>query len=139
MPPYRQEPVAVRQQQSPLARAIDSFLSDVKRNEDTKSQFYKEVLAQLSSLLLQSSSPEQTKRCADGLSAFVVQLEQKQKRESKTIRVADRLRPLVDGLSVYTTALDIVVQAGPAAAIVLYGGARLVLQVTFLRHPQRPS
>ena len=114
--------------QAPLTRAIVSFLSDLKQNEDVKSPFYKEILYQISSLLLQDSSPEQTRRCADGLSTFIADLD-RQKRASKTMRFAEKLRPLIAGLSQYTSAMDVVIQAGPAPALVIYGGARLVLQV----------
>ncbi|KAH0563097.1 hypothetical protein GP486_002339 [Trichoglossum hirsutum] len=115
-------------QQNPFARAISSFLSELQRDEDIKSPFYKEVLAGTSILLVEGGSSQQIQRFADSLSAFVLALESQQKSKSKTRWVAGKLRPLLEGLSQYTTALDTVIQAGPAAAIVIYGGARLVLQ-----------
>ena len=78
--------------------------------------------------MLQDSSPEQSQRCADGLSTFIAELD-RQMRTSKIMRIAEKLRPLEKGLSQYTSAMDVIIQAGPAPALVIYGGARLVLQV----------
>ncbi len=120
---------AAAYQQSTFARAIASFLSDIRRKEDIKSPFYKEVLHQLSALALHDGAAQQSQTCAQELSAFIASLERVKTRESKTVRIAEKLRPFVTGLSQYTKTLDIVIQAAPAAALVLYGGARLVLQV----------
>jgi len=45
------------------------------------------------------------------------------------LHFGEKLRPLVTGLSQFTSVADIAIQAGPKAAVVLYSGARLVLQV----------
>ena len=118
--------------QAPFTRAIDSFLSDLKRDEDVKSPFYKETFFQLGNLLLHDSSREQSQRCAASLSTFIADLD-RQRRGSKTMRIAEKLRPLVAGLAQYTSAMDVMVQAGPAPALVIYGGARLVLMVCIRR------
>jgi hypothetical protein len=132
MPPneHSKSTTAMTNQQNSLARAIEIFLSDISRKEDVKSPFYKEVLSQLSSLLLQDSSPQQSRRCADELSAFIEELERRHRRESMTMRIAEKLRPLVTGLSQYTSAFDVAIQGSPAPGTVLYGGARLILQVS---------
>lgn len=123
--------IAPAYQQNPFARAIDSFLSDVRRNEDFKSPFFKEVLSQLSTLALHDGSTTQSQKCANDLAAFIEDMEFRKRRDSKTLRIAQRLSPLVSALSQYTATIDIVIQAAPTAAVVLYCGARLVLQVSF--------
>jgi hypothetical protein len=45
------------------------------------------------------------------------------------MRFGEKLRPLVTGLAQFASAADIAIQAGPSAAIVLYSGARLIIQV----------
>jgi hypothetical protein len=115
-----------------FARAIDSFLSDIKRNEDIKSPFYKEVLCELSRIALQDDSAQQNEDAAQALSTFIQEMDRRKRRDSKTLRFGEKLRPLVTGLSQFTTVTDIAIQAGPKAAVVLYSGARLVLQVGYV-------
>jgi len=112
-----------------FARAIDSFLSDIKRNEDVKSPFYKEVLSELGKIALQDDSAQQNQRAAQNLSVFIQEMDSRKRRDSKVMRFGEKLRPLVTGLAQFTTAADIAIQAGPSAAVVLYSGARLLLQV----------
>jgi hypothetical protein len=114
---------------NPFALAIASFISDIKRNEDIRSPFYREVLGQINNRLLEKGSAAESKQCADHLDVFIRDLERKLKRDSKTLWITDKLRPLVSGLAQYTSACDIMIQATPCAAVVLYGGARLVLQL----------
>ncbi|KAF2455724.1 hypothetical protein BDY21DRAFT_365446 [Lineolata rhizophorae] len=106
-----------------------SFISDIKRDEDVRSFFYKEVLAQVNNGRPADDETAQTKRCANNLAAFVQGLERKQKRESKTLWVANKLHPLVSGMAQYMNVCDVLIQAAPSGAIVLYGGARVVLQL----------
>jgi hypothetical protein len=120
--------VAVRQP-SPFARAIESFLADVRRSEEVKSPFYKEVLCNLSNIALHDDSAQQSQQAAKALSAFIEDMDCRKRRDSKMIRFGERLRPLVVGLSQFTAVADIAIQATPKAAVILYSGARLVLQV----------
>ena len=90
---------AVVRKPNAFARAIDSFLSDLKRNEDVKSPFYKEVLCELSRIALQDDSAQQNQHAAQALSAFIQEMDCRKRRESKTLRFGDKLRPLVTGLS----------------------------------------
>ena len=113
---------------NPFALAIASFISDIRRNENIRSPFYNEVLAQINNGALENTSAAQSKTCADHLASFIRDLERKQKR-SKTLCITDKLRPLVSGLSQYANVCDLVIQAAPSAAVVLYGGAKLVLQL----------
>ena len=115
-----------------FARALDSFLSDIKRNEDVKGPFYKEVLCELSRIALQDDSAQQNELAAQNLSAFIQEMDSRKRRDSKTLLFGEKLRPLVTGLSQFTTAADIAIQAGPGAAVVLYSGVRLVLQVGYV-------
>lgn len=117
-------------QQNPFARAIDSFLSDVRRSEDFKSPFFREVLSQLTKLALHDGSTTQSHKSATDLAAFIEDMELRKRHTSKTLRMTNKLRPLVSALSQYVATIDVVIQAAPTAAVVLYCGARLVLQVS---------
>lgn len=114
---------------NPFARAIESFLSDVRRNEPVTSPFYKEVLCQLSNIALQDDSVQQNQLAAKALSTFIQKMEGRKRRDSRMLRFGEKLRPLLTGLSQFTTVADIAIQAGPGPAVVLYSAARLVLQV----------
>jgi len=114
---------------NPFALAVASYLSDIKRNEDIRSPFYKEVLAQINSNSLEKDAAAQSKTCADRLAAFIGDLERKQKSESKTLWIAEKLRPFMSGLAQYTSICDTMIQAAPSAVVVVYAGARLVLQL----------
>lgn len=114
---------------NPFALAIVSFLSDIKQNEDIRSPFYREVLAQINSDSLEKDPAIQSQICADQLVAFIGDLERKQKTESKTLWITDKLRPFVSGLAQYTTICDSMIQAAPSAVVVVYAGARLILQL----------
>jgi hypothetical protein len=114
-----------------FAQAIDDFLSEIRDKEDHKSDFYKEVLTQASlSLANDDFSKDGKNRAEEGLSSFVQNLDTRYRKEQKTLKVMEKLRPLVDGLSQFTSAYDVLVQAGPTPLIILYGSARFVLQVS---------
>ena len=113
-----------------FARAVESFLRNVDRDEDVKSPFYKEVMSGLGQLWLEDCSPEQTSKCTEAFSTFVSELESRHRRGSKTRSVFASLQPLVNGLMQFASAFDVLIQAAPAAVQVLYGGARIVLQVS---------
>jgi hypothetical protein len=112
-----------------FALAIASFISDIGRNENIRSPFYNEVLAQINNGALENASAAQSKKCADHLETFIRNLERKQKHNSKTLWITDKLRPLVSGLDQYANVCDVMIQAPPSAAVVLYGGAKLVLRL----------
>ncbi|KAF2264298.1 hypothetical protein CC78DRAFT_533359 [Lojkania enalia] len=109
--------------------ALERFISNIEHEEDKKSQFYKEVLVHLHDKTIGKTLAEESNRSAAQLQMFIQQLESKQRQSSKTLKVTDRLRPLVSGLSQYTASCDVIVQAAPSAAVLLYGGARVVLQL----------
>ncbi|KAF2191706.1 hypothetical protein K469DRAFT_735712 [Zopfia rhizophila CBS 207.26] len=113
----------------PFALAIASFISDIKSKEDIRSPFYKEVLSQIKVGSLDATQVGDTIQCEHQLDTFIQELEHKQMRNSKTLWVTDKLRPLVAGLAQYTSACDVMIQAAPSAAVLLYGGARVVLQL----------
>ena len=120
-------------QPNQFATAIDTFLSDIRGKEDRKSLFFKEVLMQASLSLVHDGTSMDGKHCAEeGLSSFVKELDARYRSEQRTLRVMDTLRPLFDGLLQFTSAFDVLVQAGPAALVVIYGSARLVLQVSIM-------
>lgn len=111
-----------------FGQAIEEFLSEVERKGDTKNLFYLEVLSQLEKSSINNDT-NWSLQCAEGLKAFVEEIAHKQKHESKTFGILQRLKPLFSGLSLYTRACDVAIQAGGAPACVIYGGARLVLDV----------
>ncbi|KAF2250593.1 hypothetical protein BU26DRAFT_266579 [Trematosphaeria pertusa] len=112
-----------------FALSLEAFISGVKRDEDIRSPFYKEVLSQLLSSPSDSNSHDHSSRSSEQLALYVKELDKKQKRSSYTRRISERLDPLLTGLSQYTQACDVMIQAGPAASAVLYGGARIVLML----------
>ncbi|KAL9623849.1 MAG: hypothetical protein Q9160_001841 [Pyrenula sp. 1 TL-2023] len=114
---------------NPFALAISSFISDLKRSEDAKTPFYKEVLTQINNTPPGLDLTSERNQCADRLATFVHDLERRQKRDSKTRWVTEKLRPLMSGLDQYTRICDLAIQAAPSAAMLLYSGARLVLQL----------
>ena len=114
---------------NPFALAIDEFLYDIKRTEDLSSPFHREVLCQLSKVAIHDDSTRQNEQAAQALLAFIQDMDNK-RRDSKTFRCGEKLRPLVSGLSQFTSVTDIAIQAGPGAVVVLYSGARLVLLVS---------
>lgn len=114
---------------SPLAEAIESFLLDLKRTTQvTNSIFYREVLSKAYSIGAPGHALEESQDAAQDLAAFVEDLA-RQRRESRTLRLASRVRPLIEGLGQFTAACDVMVQASSKPGMVLYGGAKLVLQL----------
>ena len=113
----------------PFAQAIATFITDIKSKEDIQSPFYKEVLSQIKVGSSDATQVSGTIECEHQLDAFIRELERNQKRDSKTLRVTDKLRSLVTGLAQYTSGCDVMIQAAPSAAVLLYGGARVVLQL----------
>ena len=118
----------VDSENKPFVQALEEFLFEVKRKEDTRTPFYQKVLSQLESSSLEDD-PKWRVRCAEDLEAFVEDLEHKRRHGSKTFSILQRLKPLFSGLSLYTKSCDVAIQAGGAPACVLYGGARLVLDL----------
>ncbi|KAF2736869.1 hypothetical protein EJ04DRAFT_575086 [Polyplosphaeria fusca] len=114
---------------SPFAIALGTYISSIKRDEDKETPFYKEVIKQLDGVSQSKSLAEQSRQSSEQLANFIEGLEQKQKRSSRTRRLSDRLRPLVAGINQYLTSCDVIVQAAPEAAVLIYGGARIVLML----------
>lgn len=80
-------------------------------------------------LRLSPEPADQSIVSADSLSRFVKNIETQHRKRSFTRRVFKSLQPLVDGLLQYTNAVDVMIQADPTAGALIYGGAKLVLQV----------
>ena len=111
---------------NPFAQAVEEVISEIKNQNDP---FFKEIMKQFGASLLKDD-PQWSLHCAEGLANSVKSLEQKQRSESKTLGLTGRLQPFLSGLSMYTKAFDVAIQAGPAPAAVIYGGARLILQAS---------
>lgn len=115
---------------TPFAKAIESFLLELKQTtKNTKSDFYKEVLVEAYNLNAVDGTLSASEQSAQRLQSVVHDLGRKRKQNSKASWLGDRLRPFVDGLQQFTSALDVMAQAAPSAAVVAYGGARLLLQL----------
>jgi hypothetical protein len=80
-------------------------------------------------LRLSPDPPDQSISSADDLSRFVKELELHHRKKSFTRKVFKSLEPLVNGLLQYTNAIDTMIQADPTVGALIYGGAKLVLQV----------
>ncbi|KAH8703540.1 hypothetical protein BGW36DRAFT_354957 [Talaromyces proteolyticus] len=124
--------MATKKVNDPFVKAITEFISDVKRKEDTQSPFYKEVLSKINTHSHQNG--DQSKLSAENLHAFVEELERKQKRTSNTRWVSEKLHPLLSGLDQYIQICDVMSQAGGSIGILVYGGARVVLQLALNFH-----
>ena len=115
---------------NPFADAILSFIDEIKDNEDRKSIFYKEVVQVACHLAIaEDGTADQNLISATGLSKFISDLELQHRKKSGVRRVFAWAQPLVEGLTQYTAALDVMIQADPTGAALIYGGARLILQV----------
>ncbi|KAL5371288.1 hypothetical protein DPSP01_014370 [Paraphaeosphaeria sporulosa] len=110
-----------------FAQALNEYVASIKSNEDVRSPFYKEVLGQLSSRSQNGSAQNDTSLCAERLANYFRELDAKQRKSSYIRRVSDRLQPLLSGLSQFIQSFDVMIQAGPGLAALLYGGARIVL------------
>jgi hypothetical protein len=86
-------------------------------------------------LRLSPDPADQSLVSADDLSRFVKEIELQHRKKSFTRRVFKSLQPLVDGLLQYANAVDTMVQADPTVGALIYGGAKLVLQVCETRFP----
>ena len=125
---------AVSKAKNPFARAVESFLDDARKAEDNKNPFYKEVMSGIGNVLLEDCSPERSAKCAQEFSAFVEGLERHQRRNSKTMLMLDKLKPLMSGLQQFTSVFDVLIQPAPVAVQAIYGGARIILQVSHNPH-----
>lgn len=105
-------------------------MEDIKDNTDRKSLFYKEVVHAACALKLADESQAQSHTSASQLSSFIADLEVQHRKKSGTRRILDLAQPLIEGLLQYTDAVDVMIQAGPAVTALIYGGAKLVLQVS---------
>ncbi|KAI9657236.1 MAG: hypothetical protein M1831_004425 [Alyxoria varia] len=119
----------IQRKDAGMAGAIDEFLDEMKLTEDVKSVFYREVLNQASFALVNGSSTSQSHQMATDLSDYVSSLGREQKKASKSRWISEMLKPLLDGLSQYISTADVAIQAGPAGAVAVYAGARLLLQL----------
>lgn len=108
------------------ASPFDTVIAELECAEDRNGPFY-QLLVEARRLQNEDGSPFGSH--AEALSSCIKKLESSQQKKSKTRRLVSTLQPFVDGLLQYTNAVDTVVQAGPAPAALLYGGAKLVLQV----------
>lgn len=113
----------------PFAQAVTEFIGDLIDTEDRRSPFYKEVLTEGSRLLLRGGADGQSLESAKALARCIEGLDNEQQRRGKTRWLGKKLQPLVNGLTQFTCALDTMIQAGPAPAALIYGGAKLVLQL----------
>lgn len=67
---------------------------------------------------------------ATQLEKYIKDLELQHSKKSSVRRVFAFAQPLVEGLMQYTAAVDVMIQADPTVSSLIYGGAKLVLQVT---------
>jgi hypothetical protein len=108
-----------------------SFIDELKDNEDHKSIFYKEVIQVACRLQLAGEDDaEESLLSATGLSQYISNLQAQHQKKSGIRKTFSFVQPLVEGLMQYTSAVDVMVQADPTVSALVYGGAKLVLQVT---------
>lgn len=114
---------------NPFGQAIDLFIEHLRQTEDPRSLFYQELLQEAAKLKFQDGAREQISRSAQSLQTFIENLDEQQTRRGKTRWIGRKLQPLVAGLMQFTGAMDTMIQAGPAPAMLIYGGAKLVLSL----------
>jgi hypothetical protein len=115
---------------APFCKAIEEFISEVKSQEDTQTPFYREVLARINDGNPKQEMSTYINECSDGFNEFVKSLEEKHISKSKTMFVMNKLKPLMIGLKQFTDTCDAMIQAAPAAAQLVFGGAKLVIQLS---------
>jgi hypothetical protein len=76
---------------------------------------------------------------AKQLSNYITELEAQHRKKSGIRRVFASAQPLVEGLIQYTAAVDVMIQADPTVSAFIYGGAKLVLQVSQLWSTSYPN
>jgi hypothetical protein len=101
----------------------------MKDGEDRKSIFYKQVIL-VACQIEKDVSEEQSLISATNLSNYITKLETQHRKKSGVRRVFASAQPLVEGLMQYTSAVDTMIQADPTFSALIYGGAKLVLQVS---------
>jgi hypothetical protein len=101
----------------------------MKDSEDKKSIFYKQVIQVACQLYIDDKSGDQSLISAMNLSNYITQLETQHRKKSGIRRAFASAQPLVEGLMQYTNAVDTIIQADPTFSALIYGGAKLVLQV----------
>lgn len=106
-----------------------SFIDELRDNEDRKSIFYKEVI-QVACQLRMNDDCDESLVGAIGLSNYVSDLQAQHQRKSGIRKTFAFVQPLVEGLSQYTSAVDVMVQADPTVSALIWGGAKLILQVS---------
>ncbi|KAH7125546.1 hypothetical protein B0J11DRAFT_308728 [Dendryphion nanum] len=107
-------------------QALAEFLSDLEKDKDGGGTFYTDVLEHMAA----SSGPgpvDYSKLDEQLFISFIDDLDHKQQETSKTRRLFRKLRPFISGVSQFTAAGDVMIQAAPDAAVLIYGGARLLL------------
>ena len=118
-----------QQPETPFARALQQWVADLKRDEDKKSTFYKEVLSVQNAISSESRGSDECAKGAAGLANFIRDLEKKRRAESKSTGVATKLRPFVENLTKVMGLLSTVIQAAPFEVGIAFTGAQLVLHL----------
>ncbi len=114
---------------NPFAEAILSFIDELRDNEDHKSIFYKQVVQVACQLHMNDGDFDQSLLSATGLEEYISNLEIQHRKKSGIRKTFAFAQPLVEGLMQYTSAIDTMVQADPTVSALIFGGAKLVLQV----------
>lgn len=114
---------------SAVSGALDEHIEAMKRREDSGSPFYRQVLVQASRVRFADGCHAASQDALRDLSGVVDELENKQRENSRTLRLTGKLKPFVDALCQFVGVADVAIQAGPAAATIAYAGARFLLQV----------
>ena len=106
-----------------------SFIDEMRDSEDRKSIFYKQVIQVACELHIADGWGDQNLISATNLSDYIKELESQHRKKSGIRKVFASAQPLVEGLMQYTNAVDTMIQADPTFSALIYGGAKLVLQV----------
>ncbi|KAF3762105.1 hypothetical protein M406DRAFT_76204 [Cryphonectria parasitica EP155] len=123
-----QTPMSHKQAETPFSRAVNDFLSDLKKNDNTKNPFLKELIARHQPVAVVTGARTQTEASADGLREFVENL-QTQKRSARTYRILERLNPFINSLAKLMGVCENLLDTAPLGVSIAFAGARIVLEL----------
>ncbi|KAI1383098.1 uncharacterized protein F4822DRAFT_440780 [Hypoxylon trugodes] len=113
---------------SPFSRALQQWISELKRDEDKKTKFYEKVLATQNELQTTSES-NQCERHAQDLSKYIEELQEKKRSKSRFIRLCSKLEPFISSLTNLMTICGEMSQSASPEVGIAFGAAKLVLQL----------
>jgi hypothetical protein len=123
---------------NPFGRAIDDFLAELTQQNrgDVKNPFLREILRHQSQSIAADASvegPGTVQLSAEKLQTFMEHADSKQQAKLG-YRIADRLSPFTDALTMWMETCETVVGASPFGVGAAFSGAQVVLELALSFH-----